>query len=63
MKNITLTKKEFVDICMPLKGNGKDITEAPMELLPVNKGLINGNLYQIEVNDKEGTVNLTKVEK
>lgn len=56
-----LTKQEFMDISMPLKGLGKEITEAKMELMPVNKGLINGNIYIIEVKEYEDEVILRKV--
>lgn len=56
-----LTKQEFMDISMPLKGQGKEIAEAKMELLPVNKGLINGNIYSIEVKEYEDEVILRKV--
>ena len=48
---------------MPLKGLEKEITEAKMELLPVNKGLINGNIYSIEVKEYEDEVILRKVKR
>lgn len=56
-----LTKQEFIDIGMPLKGLGKEITEAKMELMPVNKGLINGNIYSIEVKEYKDEAILRKV--
>ena len=43
----TITKQQFRDMSMPLKGIGKDINEAKMELFLVNKGTINGNTYSI----------------
>lgn len=58
-----LTKQEFRNLAMPLKGLGKEITEAKMELMPVNKGLINGNIYSIEVKEYENEVILKKVKK
>lgn len=63
MKPRVITKAKFREMAFPLKGQGKDITEAPMELLPVNKGYINGNLYQIKVKDLEDEVILTKMER
>ena len=57
----TITKQQFRDMSMPLKGQGKEITEAKMELLPVDKGLINGNVYRIEVKEYEDEVVLTKI--
>jgi len=58
-----LTKEEFRNLAMPLKGSGKEITEAKMELLPVNKGLINGNIYSSKVKEYEDEVILRKVER
>lgn len=58
-----ITKQEFRNLAMPLKGLGKEITEAKMELMPVNKGLINGNIYSIEVKEYEDEVILRKVNK
>lgn len=57
----TITKQQFRDMSMPLKGQGKEITEAKIELLPVDKGLINGNVYSIEVKEYEDEVILTKI--
>lgn len=57
----TITKQQFRDMSMPLKGIGKDINEAKMELFPVNKGTINGNTYSIEVKEYEDEVILTKI--
>lgn len=59
----TITKEQFRQMSMPLKGIGKDISEAKMELFPVNKGTINGNIYSIEVKEYEDEVILTKIEK
>lgn len=56
-----LTKEEFRSLAMPLKGSGKEIAESKMELMPVNKGLINGNIYSIEVKEYEDEVILRKV--
>lgn len=58
-----ITKEQFRQMSMPLKGLGKEITEAKMELMPVNKGLINGNIYSIEVKEYEDEVILRKVER
>ena len=35
--------------------------EAKMDLFPVNKGKINGNIYSIEVKEYEDEVILTKI--
>lgn len=56
-----LTKEQFRQMAFPIKGNGKDIEEPKMQLLPNNKGLINGNLYSIEVKPFEDLVILTKI--
>lgn len=55
-----LTKENFRQMAFPIKGNGKDIEEPKMQLLPVNKGLINGNVYKIEIKEFEDLVILTK---
>ena len=57
----TLTKEQFRQIAFPIKGNGKDIEEPKMQLLPVNKGLINGNVYSIKVDIYEDLVILEKI--
>lgn len=57
----TLTKQQFIEIAFPIKGNGKDIEEPKMQLLPDNKGLINGNLYSIEVKPFEDLAILVKI--
>ena len=59
----TLTKQQFQELAFPIKGNGKDIEEPKMQLLPVNKGLINGNVYSIEVKAFEDLVILKRIEK
>ena len=56
-----LTKQQFQELAFPIKGNGKDIEEPKMQLLPVNKGLINGNLYSIEVKAFEDLVILERI--
>lgn len=59
----TLTKQQFQELAFPIKRNGKDIEEPKMQLLPNNKGLINGNLYSIEVKAFEDLVILKRIEK
>lgn len=56
----TLTKQQFRQMAFPIKGNGKDIEEPKMQLLPVDKGMINGNMYNIKVEIYEDLVTLTK---
>ena len=56
-----LTKEQFRQMAFPIKGNGKDIEEPKMQLLPVNKGLINGNVYKIEIKVFEDLVILEKI--
>ena len=56
-----LTKEQFRQMAFPIKGNGKDIEEPKMQLLPVNKGLINGNVYSIKVDIYEDLVILEKI--
>ena len=56
-----LTKQQFQELAFPIKGNGKDIEEPKMQLLPVNKGLINGNIYRIEIREFEDLVILEKI--
>ena len=56
-----LTKQQFQELAFPIKGNGKDVEEPKMQLLPVDKGLINGNLYKIEIKEFEDLVILTKI--
>ena len=56
-----LTKEQFRQMAFPIKGNGKDIEEPKMQLLPVNKGLINGNIYRIEIREFEDLVILEKI--
>ena len=57
----TITKEQFRELAFPVKGNGKDIAEPKMQLLPNDRGLINGNLYSIEVKPFEDLVILTKI--
>lgn len=56
-----LTKEQFRQMAFPIKGNGKDIEEPKIQLLPVNKGLINGNIYRIEIREFEDLVILEKI--
>lgn len=56
----TLTKQQFQELAFP-KIEGKNVIPAKMELLPVDKGLINGNLYSIEAKPFEDLVILTKI--
>lgn len=56
-----LTKQQFQELAFPIKGNGKDIEEPKMQLLPVNKGMINGNVYSIKVDIYEDLVILEKI--
>lgn len=55
-----LTKQQFQELAFPII-EGKNVIPAKMELLPVDKGLINGNLYRIEVKVFEDLVILTKI--
>ena len=56
-----LTKEQFRQMAFPIKGNGKDIEEPKMQLLPVDKGIINGNVYKIEIKEFEDLVTLEKI--
>ena len=56
-----LTKEQFRQMAFPIKGNGKDIEEPKMQLLPVDKGMINGNVYKIEIKEFEDLVTLEKI--
>lgn len=56
-----LTKEQFRQMAFPIKGNGKDIEEPKMQLLPVDKGMINGNVYSIKVDIYEDLVILEKI--
>jgi len=56
-----LTKEQFRELAFPIKGNGKDVEESKMQLLPVDKGLINSNVYKIEVKAFEDLVILEKI--
>ena len=57
----TITKAQFREMINPVVGVGKDITTPKMQLFPIDRGIINGNVYSIKVNDLENTVELTKV--
>lgn len=56
-----LTKEQFRQMAFPIKGNGKDIEDPKMQLLPVDKGMINGNIYKIEIKEFEDLVILEKI--
>ena len=56
-----LTKEQFRQMAFPIKGNGKDIEEPKMQLLPVDKGMINGNIYKIEIKEFGDLVILEKI--
>ena len=56
-----LTKEQFRQMAFPIKGNGKDIDDPKMQLLPVDKGMINGNIYKIEIKEFEDLVILEKI--
>lgn len=56
-----LTKEQFRQMALPIKGNGKDIEEPKMQLLPVDKGMIDGNIYKIEIKEFEDLVILEKI--
>lgn len=56
-----LTKEQFRQMAFPIKGNGKDIEEPKMQLLPGDKCVINGNVYKIEVKEFEDLVILEKI--
>lgn len=56
----TLTKEQFRELAFPAV-DGKNIIPAKMELYPDNMGLINGNVYKIEVKAFEDLVILTKI--
>ena len=55
-----LTKEHFRQMAFPVV-DGKNIIPAKMELSPGNIGLINGNIYRIEIKEFEDLVILTKI--
>lgn len=55
-----LTKEQFRQMAFPIV-DGKNIIPAKMELSPNNIGMINGNVYKIEVEEFEDLVILTKI--
>ena len=55
-----LTKEQFKELAFPIV-EGKNVIPEKMELLPVDKGLINGNLYIIEVKPFEDLVILERI--
>lgn len=55
-----LTKEQFRQMAFPVV-DGKNVIPAKMELTPNNIGMINGNVYKIEVKAFEDLVILTKI--
>ena len=55
-----LTKEQFRQMAFPVV-DGKNIIPAKMELSPNNIGMINGNIYRIEIKEFEDLVTLTKI--
>lgn len=55
-----LTKEQFRQMAFPVV-DGKNIIPAKMELSPNNIGMINGNVYKIEVKEFEDLVILEKI--
>ena len=49
----TITKQQFREMSMPKIDKENKAIEAKMELFPVNKGKINGNIYSIGVKKLE----------
>lgn len=57
-----LTKEQFRQMAFPVV-DGKNIIPAKIELSPNNIGMINGNVYRIEIKEFEDLVILSKVDK
>lgn len=55
-----LTKEQFRELAFP-SVVGKNVIPAKMELSPNNIGMINGNIYKIEVKEFEDLVMLEKI--
>ena len=55
-----LTKEQFRQMAFPIV-DGKNVIPAKMELSPNNIGMINGNVYKIEIKEFEDLVILTKI--
>lgn len=55
-----LTKEQFRQMAFPVV-DGKNVIPAKMELSPNNIGMINGNVYKIEIKEFEDLVILTKI--
>ena len=55
-----LTKEQFRQMAFPVV-DGKNIIPAKMELSPDNVGMINGNVYKIEIKEFEDLVILEKI--
>ena len=55
-----LTKEQFRELAFPIV-DGKNVIPAKMELFPDNIGMINGNVYKIEIKEFEDLVILEKI--
>jgi len=55
-----LTKEQFRQMAFPIV-DGKNVIPAKMELSPNNIGMINGNVYKIEIKEFEDLVTLEKI--
>lgn len=55
-----LTKEQFRQMAFPVV-DGKNVIPAKMELSPGNIGMINGNIYKIEIKEFEDLVILIKI--
>lgn len=55
-----LTKEQFRQMAFPVV-DGKNVIPAKMELSPNNIGMINGNIYRIEIREFEDLVILEKI--
>ena len=55
-----LTKEQFRELALPVV-DGKNVIPAKMELSPDNIGMINGNIYKIEIKEFEDLVILEKI--
>lgn len=55
-----LTKEQFRQMALPAV-DGKNVIPAKMELSPNNIGMINGNVYKIEIKEFEDLVILEKI--
>ena len=55
-----LTKEQFRQMALPVVDE-KNVIPAKMELSPNNIGMINGNVYKIEIKEFEDLVILEKI--